>query len=116
MCCRYPPHAFLLASIGVLLVSGSAAARPPRVLAAVSTSTGGAAKPPLEPRPTTANCSELFFEQRVDPFDFSSDAAKWLQRYFVCSQFAEGGGTTAPPILFLGERWPPPLTSAYRLV
>lgn len=101
MCSRYLAiclHAAVIAS----LVSSSAAARPARGLTAVNTATGSAAAVPLEPRPTTANCSELFFQQRVDQFDFNSDAPTWQQRYFLCPQFANGSGTAAPPILFLG--------------
>ena len=90
------------------MVSTAAAVRPARGLAVDSTAAaaaGAAAPPPLQPRPTTANCSELFFEQRVDQFDFNSDAPTWRQRYFLCPQFADRGGSAPPPILFLGERW-----------
>jgi len=100
MCSRYLASC-LYAAVIASLVSSSAAARQ-RGLTAVNTASGSAAALPLEPRPTTANCSELFFEQRVDQFDFNGDAPTWQQRYFLCPQFANGSGTAAPPILFLG--------------
>ncbi|KAI7839243.1 hypothetical protein COHA_006941 [Chlorella ohadii] len=99
MCSRYLASC-LYAAVIASLVSSSAAARQ-RGLTAVNTASGSAAALPLEPRPTTANCSELFFEQRVDQFDFNGDAPTWQQRYFLCPQFANGSGTAAPPILFL---------------
>lgn len=98
--CSFAAARALYLAIAVLAVSSAAAVRPSRGLA-VDTAATAAQRPLLEPRPTTANCSELVFEQRVDQFNFNSDAPKWQQRYFLCTQFAD---RSSAPILFLGER------------
>ncbi|KAL4448364.1 hypothetical protein ABPG75_005583 [Micractinium tetrahymenae] len=53
---------------------------------------------PLEPRPSAANCTELFFEQPLDQSDYNEQPI-WLQRYFVCNQFLRQD-EPAPTILF----------------
>lgn len=62
---------------------------------------------PLDPRPSAANCSELFFEQPLDQSNYRRQPT-WRQRYFLCDQFLRGD-EPAPTILFYGE-WPQPVT------
>lgn len=53
---------------------------------------------PLDPRPSAANCSELFFEQPLDQSNYRRQPT-WRQRYFLCDQFLRGD-EPAPTILF----------------
>ena len=36
------------------------------------------------PRPSTADCTVEFIEQRLDHFSFAATSATFRQRYFVC--------------------------------
>ena len=60
-----------------------------------------AAAPAFHPKPTTANCTELWMEQPVDQFNYNEDAPTWLQRYYVCSQFWNASDPLAP-LFFYG--------------
>lgn len=58
----------------------------------------------LKPRRSAADCSELFFEQPLNQFNYN-EQRNWQQRFFLCTQFLRRD-EPAPSILFYGELRP----------
>lgn len=52
----------------------------------------------LKPRRSAADCSELFFEQPLNQFNYN-EQRNWQQRYFLCTQFLRRD-EPAPSIMF----------------
>lgn len=80
----------LLLQLLLLLAAGSTATPPPPFRSDVF---AGAL-------PTTANCTQLWMEQRVDHFDLLGGVPTWLQRFYACPQFYESGPRA--PLIYYG--------------
>ncbi|EGD83631.1 hypothetical protein PTSG_04239 [Salpingoeca rosetta] len=82
----------LLVGLAMLLLSGNAIAD------ATGTVVAG--------RPTSANCTENFFTQNIDHFNWAkplNDKFTYRQRYFICDQYADLSNPKTPIFFYFGN-------------